>query len=504
MMNKKPIELEEARKTAMEASGMAKMKSDEAEKSAKDAEETVMGIADIQSGGMAKMHAAAARTAADAALAAYNTARMESGKAAAAAEVAAAVTARIAAEAAKKMADAQAKMAADEAMKAKATAIMAVKVSSDGKTFSVGDVSIMTGSPQRTVTKNGITMVTGKVGDVKSAAHTQRAKVDYAAGPPVVRARPANEYQELVFGTRSESSDDAWRLSLADKYIGNRTVHVWRDRTASTGDLFSGQPVTTENPYGVVGSARILKAEGDFYRTGDGATASQLGAFDTNAKISGASIGGSVKAEPHIYYYMSNGKKWLRRVRERTSAGGATTYFYKPIEVVENVKNFPTAMPYEHINYGMWEPLGKKADANGMNTASGLGTAFVVALASGGGMTSDMPNFGSASWKGHWVGTLRAADNAGNGAIIPEEAGMTAMADFRKGSITVDLFRGGDTAPAATTHRLAQLSGTINGNDFSGTKVSLVTQPKGNLTVSQTGDLYTVKEFRGAFGGRRQ
>ena len=77
--------------------------------------------------------------------------------------------------------------------------------------------------------------------------------------------------------------------------------------------------------------------------------------------------------------------------------------------------NVPAALPYSHIHFGAWAGLSA-AKATGAQTIADLGIGFVQSI--GTGMTgADMPNSGSASYTGNWVGTVQAADAAGKGVI---------------------------------------------------------------------------------------
>ncbi len=79
-------ELEKLQKRAMDAAAMAKTQSDAAKASSDAAQETAMGLVDMQTGNQAGMHADAAKKAYEAALAAYNMAKMKSDAAKAAFE----------------------------------------------------------------------------------------------------------------------------------------------------------------------------------------------------------------------------------------------------------------------------------------------------------------------------------------------------------------------------------------------------------------------------------
>ena len=92
------------------------------------------------------------------------------------------------------------------------------------------------------------------------------------------------------------------------------------------------------------------------------------------------------------------------------------------------LKNFPMAMEFEHLHYGVWNSLNAKGTA-----IADLGTGFVTATADGGGMTGDdMPNHGSATYNGQWVASVRGS---GGGAITAQNGNSTMMANFVKNTV---------------------------------------------------------------------
>ena len=92
-----------------------------------------------------------------------------------------------------------------------------------------------------------------------------------------------------------------------------------------------------------------------------------------------------------------------------------------------------------------------------------------------------MPNSGSASYTGNWVGTAQAADAAGKGVITMNSGGASLDANFGAGTIE------------ATLASLATLEGTIADNAFTGTKATVVANDPYGIQSSAT--------FTGSFDG---
>ncbi len=503
-------ELQKAQKAAMDASDMAKTKSDEAKTSADGAQEAVMGLAEIQTGNpMAKTHAEAARKAADEALAAYNLAKKEYDKTRAAGSRTAAVEARIAAEAARMKADTQAKMAADEAMKAQQAASREVR-HVEGMTYKVGDTSITAGAPKATKTIDGKTVTTGTIRDTLYGYWSWRLQVNYAAASgnkPETRAQPRIvDRTDLPLRFVTDSEDDLKRLTLVYQYAtskNNKMVSLFRDRGTNKPDT----TVSEANPYGTVtvgGKAvPIMRAQGEFYissvwvsgttyrldtrtaaftpksNTGDGAIQSVRIAADSKDANAATGLSG-------IYYYMDGStKKWLRLSKSATDTAGAVTLTYDDITVYENVR-FPTVMPFKHMNFGLWastrQPPGDETGDTLFIADMGIG--FVKALPDSKMSGADMPNFGSAKYEGYWISNQRQADAGGEGEISGWLSGAETTADFGKNTIKVDL------------KFLATLEGRIDGDGFSGTKVTAITAPASNNRLTKD-----ASKFTGTFSG---
>ena len=526
-------ELGKARTAAKTAMDAAKTASDGAETQAGNAETAAMGLALIQTGDpMAKKKAMEAREAARKAMAAYEKAKAESDKAAAATTITAAVTARRAAEAARAEAVKQQMAAAAAAKAATDAAAKEVRVTYDdnGKaTVSVGDTKIVAGSPKVETTTGGVTVTTGKVddGDLSGANPSDGdlklvnlsrdfRKQSTAYDPDTKEYQTGIRGQQILYGSVTDSENS--RMYLVDKYITTTTVKGYRKAKNNTntadGDTVTAAAKTPENPFGSVDGKPIMRAEGQFYVT-DTQEDTELTTGDyhdwinRNTPDANAGVG--------VYYYMDGSdKKYL--IPDGPSGGNV----YRRIFVFD-VTNFPVAKAYEHMNFGMWNKEKKTADR------SDLGTAFVAALPGGEGVTpvAGMPNFGKATYKGHAVWQRREQHEEGNGKIVSQAGNATTTADFGKNTISTDLFfatiqrdnrEGNYNAIVATLH------GTIDGNEFSGDKVTNVNaerimgyrtdgldaivdarvqlhRSRVDLEPSLNGSGYVVKEYRGNFFG---
>ena len=137
-----------------------------------------------------------------------------------------------------------------------------------------------------------------------------------------------------------------------------------------------------------------------------------------------------------------------------------------------------------------------------------------MGLTSIGGTSDDLPNSGTATYNGNWAAAVQAADGEGNGPITLEHDTATLSADFGKATISADLTG------------LADLTGDIAGNTFSGTKAAVAGNTYGltdgadftgtfsggfyGASGAETGGVFdfTSKDaedgaFSGAFGGKK-
>ena len=517
-----PADLTETQMAAKAAADAAMAASETADMAADGAEAATMNIANIQTAESAADAAMAARKYADMAMAAYMDAKKASDAAAAASTGDAAEVAWSDAVAAREAADAAAMTAGDKAEMAVAAAMMEVMV--DGSTKTVGDTSITI--DDKTVTSG--TVVTGKTGEVGAmskevaavaavaAVSDDATTIDIDETAAEVVAKPSIDSRPINVGVVYDSPDDSARVRLVTQYIGSGTVAgVYLGAgTEVTGGIAAADHAAYDHDNTDTEASppvRILKASGMFYETQT--------AVDATGNVAPAA-----KGTP-LYYYdvvtrntagavTARDRTWLRRVSTLTAADGTVTHNYNSYAaagVATTLKNFPMAMAFEHLHYGVWNGL------NEMGTAiADLGTGFVTATADGDGMSgSDMPNAGTAMYNGQWVASVRGS---GGGAITAQNGDSMMTADFAKNTVTVDL------------EDLAMLEGMISGDTFSGTKVSGVMSNKGDLAVSADGSMFsgsfsggffgakaaeaggvfdytstdmTAGEFRGAFGGKK-
>ena len=475
-------ELATAQKGAMDAADAAMTASGEAATAAEAAMDAVTKHATMQTGATAGGLAYEAQTAAGKAMMAYMDAKAASEAAAEAEEVTAAVVARVAADAASANAVMYATTASEKGIAAEAAALRELMI--DGKTKSVGDTSITVGAPMASVTttvaSKSTTVVTGEIGKVAAMSAVVDAVEAVAAlpdnTPPVIGvvAKPSIAAREINIGVRLDDDDDSARLTLVTHFIG----------TASVGGVYTGDgtavpngiPQAEHNAWDnddndATAAVAIKMARGMFYVVTDD--------VDTGTVATDA-------ASTELYYYdvTDNNNEvtrtWLRRINTQTEPDGTVIQNYNSYAataVNAALANFPMMTAYKHLHYGMWNSLDDKG-----NTIDDLGIGFVTATSDGMGMTGDdMPNVGTAAYKGHWVASVREADMEGDGGISEQTGESEMLANFEKNGIMVDLMG------------LATLDGTITGDRFKGTKVSGVMAGEGGLDASGT--------FTGSFSG---
>ena len=181
-------------------------------------------------------------------------------------------------------------------------------------------------------------------------------------------------------------------------------------------------------------------------------------------------------------------KQFLRRTGTTNNSDGTTTYAYEPVNVVSGIK-IPVAAEFQHMHYGLWNSL-TPATKTSSDKVADLGIGFVTAIADGDGMTDadDMPQLGDATYSGNWVANIQAADGGGKGLIKRNSGDAIIDANFAKGEVDVDL------------NGLAELTGTIAGNGFSGTKAAVHAKPVGRLGTSTEPGTFT-GSFNGGFFG---
>ena len=493
-----PTDLEETQMAAKAAADAAMASSDAAADSASDAADATMNIADIQTGESAIKAAMDARKYADMAMGAYMDAKKASDAAAGAATGDAAEAAWRDAVTAQEAAEEAAMMADEKAKAAVAAAMMEVMV--DGSTKSVGDTSIAIDG--KTVTSGDPVVTTGKQMDDISAMSMMVAAVpavvavndddttmDIDESMAAVVAKPTIAPRPIDIGFVYDSPDDSARVRLVTQYIGSGTVAGVYTGDGETSIMVAATAHAAYDHDGTDTDAsppvRILKASGMFYE----ATTS-VGADGTVPATVGTDDDERANKGTPLYYYdvvtrnadgavTDRTRTWLLRTGTLTAADGTETHNYTPyttVNVATTLKNFPMAMAFGHLHYGVWNSLDEKGMA-----IDDLGTGFVTATEGSKMSGSDMPNAGTAEYNGQWVASVRGS---GGGAITAQSGDSKLMADFAEHTVEVELMS------------LATLEGMISGDRFSGTKVSGVMSDKGDLAVSADGS-----KFEGSFSG---
>ena len=258
-------------------------------------------------------------------------------------------------------------------------------------------------------------------------------------------------------------------LMIVTQYAGTETVKVYATAggTDLAGSVGSDGRIDTTPENAEDDVFVTLKSVGRYYLAGTAADRNGLATTDDEVGVEAGSA--------QVYSYVNASDETVYVVLGSTTvAGDTTTIVYEHVDIhidldrdgdgtaddVEVTAKIPEATDYEHIHFGVWAALGA-AEKDGSQTIADLGIGFLQNY-SGEGMTgADMPNNGSGLYKGNWVATVRAEDEDGNGPIALTNGAATVKADFGKGDIT------------ATLTGLAELSGEITGNAFSGTKATV-------------------------------
>ena len=418
---------------------------------------------------------------ADAAQAAADDASDASDAAADATDVSSATRALVMAEAAQAAAEKQQMYA--ETAQGNAMTAAAGEISIVDKTKTVDGTSITIDEMTHTSTINGVTNNTGLQTGLKIT--TPGAEIDGTpevvenanANPPVTAADaadaiPGAEERPLDIGFTYDSAEDGARVTLVHSYAGTKTVTAFADNTetdlmGAPGKIDHDNDGTGDSPTAQVA---LSEASGTF-------VLSTGGIEDTNDIAAGS-------MPVTIYYYTNDAgmKEYVRVLSSTTSeTTGAVTNTYQHVDLRAGAK-IPDATMYSHIHFGVWSGLDGEAD--GSNTVADLGIGFVANI---GEMTSNMPNFGSADYKGNWVANVQAADGEGDGDIMRHDGVASMVANFGKGEVGV------------TLTGLATLDGTIDGNTFSGTKASVLDDA---TEQSEAADMLGADaEFEGNFSG---
>ena len=516
------LTLERLRTAASKAIEDARKEMDDARTAIEGAETAIedLGIIPIQTGSgnhMVAQDVEKARMAYDTAKAAYEEARKKYEMEREEADTIAKMNAlSVAAEQARKDAEV-AKMAAETARMKAETDVETLNRTAlryaDGM-YKVGDQSIMQGALKKEIET---TMEDGKV-----RTQTVGSRDIALRRSPIDATIKQTGAQDLAVGSYIDSQDDNSRLRLISKYTDTKKANVFHLYFRRRNDVLyfvRKETLTAEQPYGGVSLSMgtykytLKREDGEFYEvTGlerdDTLTYEDLYPLlvdGDDSNLGSVMVESDVKdrnAEPIYGIYSldlgddeyrwqssprveTTGKTYV--VRERRPDVENVAYYYL-ISVVKDV-TFPVAKSYEHMNYGLWASLKEDGEM-----PSDLGIGFVRILPEK-SMTTDMPTTGTATtWNGHWVANVRKMHEEGTGDIVEMEGGSKTTANFERNTITVDLMK-----EDSDTDKFASLTGgTISGNTFKGTGVTVVDADSGLKT---SGGEYTGPGFNGAFFG---
>ena len=490
-----PEVLDPVKKRASDAATAAGTASTAAGEAADAAEMAAMNRATIQTGDAnSVMDAYAARMAANDAADEAKKASDASDMAQAATDTAGATPHAMAAEAAQAAAE-EDQMDAEAAQdEAEADAMVELKI--DDKTKSVGGTSIEVDGRRHT-SSNGRTH-TGLLDGMDIMQMGLRDANGHllvdADGNAVTGVGAA---ANIDIGFTYDSEDDDARLTLIHSYLGTMKQKQFI-RPADTASTVTGSPFaavpdatnispeapdevgsedniptgTVEVPYAAANTALGLTGAAALEAPTTPTltrTATGVAGIPRSAGAIALAFDDLDSAPPVLYFIHTNvrdnslvgdeddGIDQTRIFLERRVIGNNVTYDVVHVREV----TVESAMEYAHIHYGLWNGISGRDG----NTVSELGIGFVTALADGEGMTDvgDMPNVGTLSYSGNWVANVQMAGTAAGDGEIRRRNGMaTIMADIDDNDVTV------------TLTGLASLEGDIDGNMFSGTKVTLL------------------------------
>ena len=498
--------LEKANEDAAAAATAAMTAAGTAKTSADDAEAARANVATIQTNATSGDHAYQARKYAKMAQEAYETAKTASeavATAVAAEDLVAAVEARVAAENAMAAAvDAEAKAVrhADLSKEAAITELMIVD-----KTKSVGETSITIDG--LTVEDAATGQTTGLIAGMKlTAMGEDRAGRGHMLGVPntdVVAAPvlpvgllPMVAAREVDIGITYDSKADDARLTLVTAYLRDQTVSVFQDEGAAL-EMQAVDEVDLGEAGGTPDIRTLHAASGTYLHVGVGTETGPVEEADT--------VMATTKPTQLWYYVVTElvgdvatnvvdnpntvdrdeSKQFVRRTGTGSPSGGTTTYDYQPVDVVGGAK-IAVKADFLHLHYGLWNALTPATKTTG-DAVADLGIGFVTAQGTS-SMTEEMPTIGDATYTGNWVANIQAAATGGDGLIQRRDGDAGIKADFTKGTVGVDLTG------------LADLTGAISGNTFTGTAITVDAAPVGQLAQSTKAGAFT-GTFNGGFFG---
>ena len=573
-----PTDLEETQAAAAAAASDAMMASANAAASASGAEEATMTLATLQTGADSNAMEMGGREATDAAHAAATEAAEAAGDAAVASAAAAAATTAADAEAAWRMAE-NAKDAA-EAAEATAAAMAEAAITAAMTELHVekdanGDYTLYSAGEEQADGTIVVSSVDTKADKTTSPTGDQvTGFIDYVSrdsdattGRPYIEAdgqayRQAVAARSLKIGKVLDTSDDTHRLTVIHSRATSAMQRVYvvsgaadgSEDVTDGGDGISiavgadGTANTADDTYAPLKSLGMYIEAADIQSTAD-TVAADTGTdeFDSDHVANddyasnldhGDQVAASTKPKELFSYVDSTGNEQRVVETSRTIAGTTTTVTYRPVDTMagaapdihdpgtggedattpdENPESIvvrasiPEAVPYAHINFGVWGMVGAAAK-DGSQKLADLGTGFVQNI-SDSGMT-DRLGIGTVMYEGQWVAHVQRQNaTAGTGAINPEEGEASMTANFDTAKFT------------ATLTDLATLTGTLDGNGFSGMMATVdedhtELDPSGDFKGEFSGGIYGSKgeeaagvfdfnggeagAFVGAFGGTNQ
>jgi hypothetical protein len=388
-------------------------------------------------------------------------------------------------------------------------------------TYTVGDVTITLDSKAVSRTVGGVTINTGKRGDIVERANTLPAVMAVPAVAEVIGAdnRVTTEaVKEIVglpmrvadidIGDMYDLLDDSARLWLVGAYAGTTTVNLF-ERTPAADDIPQVTPVTmrggtaTQICRADCDTAELLAADekwalnavfGTFLLQGEAAVTTKIPPdmvtpgmapraifsyrpMDTDDHDNNAETPDTTRPVTADNRLTVLDESLVYVEQNANVEAGVTSYEYNQVAVTLGVE-FPTESAYKYISYGIWGSLDSKGEK-----LTELGIGFVNGTA----MTEDMPNNGTGTYAGNWVANVQAAADGGDGAITSHSDTASIAADFGKGTVGV------------TLTGLAALEGAITENTFSGTKATVMGTPVGGLTGGAT----VTGTFNGGFFGAK-
>ena len=408
-----------------------------------------------------------------------------------------------------------------------------------------------------TTAADGSATITGHSGDLTRTGGAVVGVAHSAPGvSPVVPYKQAVAARTLKIGKIVDTTDDKARVVVMHSRVGSKSVGVYLDygaagatgqddfivRTDADGRSYVVATVDTAVPDTIPGP-RVLTSIGTLYEATDTASNADTMIVEVEDELDASdvvTVGPTTKGK-EVFSYLDLGAdnqvggtdtnadstKYVIVQETASVVGGNTHTTFQHVDItaaaapdspdgdgnlqqVQVKASIPMAVEYSHIHFGVWAGLGE-AEKNGTQKVADLGIGFVQALEIGDGMTERL-GIGTATYKGDWVGVIQRRNSAGAGAFTIQSGPAEMTADFDKDEFEADLTD------------LAMLEGTLDGNGFSGTKATQISnadlERTGTFTGEFSGNIFGDKgeeaagvfdfdggeagAFRGAFGGTNQ